>query len=223
MGPVSQRTSVGDSAGGLQRQWRCVELLHPRSRPFPGVPLGRGRNPLHRHTPSAVSCDPKTICVLGCGAGGRLRRASRLPSDVDPRLDQRHARTGGHRLRLTAARCWDETDRTHGSRWLRFRRSREECATRREAPGTPDVEADTARGDGGQPTRCAAGRPRAGGQGGQDRAVDGTLPFPSVYRGATARAARWSWDGATVAFGSSSAPRRGSSIACPDWRPRAHR
>ena len=43
VGSVSQRAAMGDGPGGLQRQRRRVELLHPRPGPFPRLPLGRGR------------------------------------------------------------------------------------------------------------------------------------------------------------------------------------
>ena len=40
MGPVPQRTPVGHGARGLQRQRRCLELLHPRSGALAGVQVG---------------------------------------------------------------------------------------------------------------------------------------------------------------------------------------
>jgi hypothetical protein len=46
---------MGDGARGLQRQRRCLELLHPRPRPVPGLSLGRGR-------PGGISDDKQRLC-----------------------------------------------------------------------------------------------------------------------------------------------------------------
>src|SRR5262249_34666844 len=40
VGTVSLGTTVGDGARGLQRERRCLELLHPRSRPLAGYRWG---------------------------------------------------------------------------------------------------------------------------------------------------------------------------------------
>src|SRR5271166_541563 len=42
MGSLPVRTPMGNGTRGLQRQWRCVELLQPRSSTFTRLPLGRG-------------------------------------------------------------------------------------------------------------------------------------------------------------------------------------
>src|SRR6188508_3048249 len=44
LGPLSERASVGNGPGGLQRRWRCVELFYPRPRPLAGLSLGRRRS-----------------------------------------------------------------------------------------------------------------------------------------------------------------------------------
>src|SRR5437899_328109 len=65
VGPLPQRTPVGDGPRGLQRIRRRLGLLQPRPRALAGVPLGRGRarrnlgrsaTPLLRHRP--VERDP---------------------------------------------------------------------------------------------------------------------------------------------------------------------
>src|SRR5262249_33680203 len=43
VGTIPLGPPVGNGARGLQRQRRRLELLHSRSRPFPRVPVGRGR------------------------------------------------------------------------------------------------------------------------------------------------------------------------------------
>ena len=44
VGAVSQRATVGHRPGGLQRERRRLELLHPRPGPVPRLPVGRGRH-----------------------------------------------------------------------------------------------------------------------------------------------------------------------------------
>ncbi len=43
LGPLRERTAVGDGARGLQRRRGSLDVLPPRPRPLEGLPLGRGR------------------------------------------------------------------------------------------------------------------------------------------------------------------------------------
>jgi hypothetical protein len=43
VGSLSIGAPMGDGTRGLQRQWRRMELLQPRSGAFARLPLGRGR------------------------------------------------------------------------------------------------------------------------------------------------------------------------------------
>ena len=69
---------MGHGAGGLQRQRRCVVVLHPRPGPVPGLPLGRGR-PGRRQRRQAAP-------VPGAGA---VERARPDPEGAPVRPDQR--------------------------------------------------------------------------------------------------------------------------------------
>src|SRR5437588_6481905 len=44
LGAVSRRARLGNGAGGLQREWRCLELFCARSRTFARLSLERGRH-----------------------------------------------------------------------------------------------------------------------------------------------------------------------------------
>ena len=78
VGAVPQRAPVGHGARGLQRQRRCVVVLHPRPGPVPGLPLGRGRPRRHLRRQAAA--------LPGAGA---VERARPDPEGAPVRPDQR--------------------------------------------------------------------------------------------------------------------------------------
>ena len=79
VGAVSQRTPVGHGARGLQRIGRRLELLHPRSRPLPRLPLGRRRHRRHLRRQAAPLLQPGPVERQGSHPQGAALRADQQP------------------------------------------------------------------------------------------------------------------------------------------------
>ena len=91
VGPVPQRAPVGDGPRGLQPGRQRLGLLHPRSGPFPGLPVGRGRHRRGLRRPPAPLLRP-----------GALERTRPDPQGADVRPDQQpgEPRRGRQGVRL---------------------------------------------------------------------------------------------------------------------------
>ena len=84
LGAISQRTPVGNRPGGLQREWRRLELLHPRPGPLARLSLGRGRHRRHQRRESAPVLCP-----------GSVERQGSDPQGAPVRTDEQRGQSRG--------------------------------------------------------------------------------------------------------------------------------